>query len=99
MRELCSIVTTQRIHLLPQRVIIFILNRSHMAYTLPLCVRKCLDSRQNINTLSSYVRFIFFLAGAKAIFHAKIFLITHKAQPSHHDLMEFRLSNNCGSYL
>ena len=47
-------ITTQRIHLLPQLFVIFVLNRSHMPYMLPLCVRKCLDLRQNLNTLSSY---------------------------------------------
>ncbi len=51
-------ITVQRIHLLPQLFVIFVLNRSHMLYMLPLCVQKCLNLRQNINTLSSYCKLL-----------------------------------------
>ena len=47
-------VTTQRIHFLPQLFVVFVLNQSHIPYMLPLCVRKFLDLRKNINTLNSY---------------------------------------------
>ncbi len=49
-------VTTQHIHLLPQLLVIFAPNRLHTSNMLPLCVRKCLDLRQNINTLNSQLK-------------------------------------------
>jgi len=47
-------VTTQRIHLLPQLVVILLLNQLHMLNMRPLCVQKHLDLKENLNTLSNY---------------------------------------------